>query len=104
MRSAIVGELPLKPTGGIECSGSLALAMILNLQSRVASRILLQVFHSTYKQEEDIYQVARKIAWEDWFNPDQTLRVDVTAQRSNLTSLNFVTLRIKDAICDRFRE
>lgn len=104
MRSATVGELPLKPTGGIECSGSLALAMILNLQSRVASRILLQVFHSTYKQEEDIYQVARKIAWEDWFNPDQTLRVDVTAQRSNLTSLNFVTLRIKDAICDRFRE
>jgi putative N6-adenine-specific DNA methylase len=32
------------------------------------------------------------------------MRVDLTAHRSPLTSLNFVTLRIKDAVCDRLRE
>jgi putative N6-adenine-specific DNA methylase len=33
----------------------------------------------------------------------QTIRVDVTAVKCPLKSLEFITLRIKDAICDRFR-
>ena len=40
----------------------------------------------------------------DWITPAQTLRVDVNAQRSPLTSLNFTALRIKDAVCDALRE
>jgi putative N6-adenine-specific DNA methylase len=46
----------------------------------------------------------RSLSWEDWFTPEQTMRVDLTAHRSPLTSLNFMTLRIKDAVCDRLRE
>jgi putative N6-adenine-specific DNA methylase len=38
-----------------------------------------------------------------WFTAEQTIRVDVTAVKSPLRSIDFVTLRIKDAICDRFR-
>jgi 23S rRNA G2445 N2-methylase RlmL len=34
---------------------------------------------------------------------EQTIRVDVTAVKSPLKSVDFVTLRIKDAVCDRFR-
>src|SRR5947209_13178431 len=34
----------------------------------------------------------------------RTLRVDVAATRSPLRSLEFATLRVKDAVCDRFRE
>lgn len=99
-----LGPLPVKPTGGFEVMGSLELALVLNLHSRIASRVLLQLQHVPYKKEEDIYNCAGKISWEDWFTPAQTLRVDVTAQKSNLNSINFITLRIKDAICDRFRE
>jgi putative N6-adenine-specific DNA methylase len=33
----------------------------------------------------------------------RSIRVDVNAVRSPLKSLDFVTLRIKDAVCDRFR-
>ncbi len=36
--------------------------------------------------------------------PRQTFKVDVTAQRSPLRSLNFAALRIKDALCDVMRE
>jgi len=103
-KSAQVGEMPVKPTGGLEVIGGLELAMAINLHSRIASRVLLQLIHGLYKKEEDIYTAANKISWEDWFTTDQTLRVDVTAQKSNLNSINFITLRIKDAICDRFRE
>ena len=103
-KSAEVGEMPVKPTGGLEVIGGLELAMAINLHSRIASRVLLQLMHGPYKKEEDIYTAANKISWEDWMTTDQTLRVDVTAQKSNLNSINFITLRIKDAICDRFRE
>jgi putative N6-adenine-specific DNA methylase len=41
--------------------------------------------------------------WTHLFSPDQTLRVYVTAQRSHLKSLEYITLKVKDAICDRFR-
>ncbi len=102
--SAQVGTLPLKPTGGLEVIGGMELAMAINLHSRIASRVLLQLMHGPYKKEEDIYTAANKISWEDWMTTEQTLRVDVTAQKSNLNSINFITLRIKDAICDRFRE
>jgi putative N6-adenine-specific DNA methylase len=57
-----------------------------------------------YRKEDDIYKAVRSLSWEDWFSPEQTMRVDLTAHRSPLTSLNFVTLRIKDAVCDRLRE
>ena len=103
-KSAQVAEMPVKPTGGLEVIGGLELAMAINLHSRIASRVLLQLMHGPYKKEEDIYTAANKISWEDWMTTDQTLRVDVTAQKSNLNSINFITLRIKDAICDRFRE
>ena len=103
-KSAQVGTLPVKPTGGLEVIGGMELAMAINLHSRIASRVLLQLMHGPYKKEEDIYAAANKISWEDWMTTEQTLRVDVTAQKSNLNSINFITLRIKDAICDRFRE
>ena len=102
--SAQLGQLPPKPSGGLEVSGGMELAMAINLYSRIASRVLIQLIHTPYKKEEDIYATANKISWEDWFTTEQTLRVDVTAQKSNLNSINFITLRIKDAICDRFRE
>jgi len=44
------------------------------------------------------------IDWTLHFEPRRTLRVDVAATRSPLTSLEFATLRTKDAVCDRFRD
>jgi putative N6-adenine-specific DNA methylase len=85
-------------------AGPMSVALAINLHSRIASRCLLQMTHVAYRKEDDIYKAVRSLSWEDWFNPDQTMRVDLTAHRSPLTSLNFVTLRIKDAVCDRLRE
>jgi putative N6-adenine-specific DNA methylase len=78
--------------------------MALNLHSRIASRVLLQMVQAPYRQEDDLYKLASGLAWEEWFTSKQTLRVDVTAHRSPLKSLNFATLKIKDAIVDRLRD
>jgi len=58
----------------------------------------------TYSNENDIYDLVLEQPWEDWFTNDHTIRVDITAIKSPLTSLEFTTLKIKDAVCDRFRD
>jgi putative N6-adenine-specific DNA methylase len=92
-----------KVPGGVHCSGTLQDAMLLNLHSRIASRVLLRIAQSSYGSEDDVFKLALSARWEDWFDTDCTIRVDVNAIKSPLKSLDFVTLRIKDAVCDRFR-
>jgi putative N6-adenine-specific DNA methylase len=89
--------------GGVRFAGDLALCYAANLESRVASRILWQVSHTPYRSERDIYETVQSLAWESWFSVDLPIRVDVSAIRAPVKSLEFVTLRIKDAVCDVFR-
>jgi putative N6-adenine-specific DNA methylase len=90
--------------GGVHCSGTLLAAYQMNLRSRIASRVLLRMAHGSYKNENDVYDLTLAQPWEDWFKVSHTLRVDVTAVKSPLRSLEFTTLKIKDAVCDRFRD
>jgi len=89
--------------GGVHFAGEWAACYAANLHSRIATRILWRVAHGRYAKEDDIYQLALATPWPQWFDAEQTIRVDVTAVKSPLRSLEFITLRIKDAICDRFR-
>jgi len=90
--------------GGVALAGDPHEVMVLNLESRLAQRVLIEVAEGAYRDERDLYELARAVAWSDWITPQQTLRVDSTAQRSPLRSLNFAALRIKDAVCDRMRD
>ncbi len=89
--------------GGVQFSGEFSLCYRANLESRMASRILWQVAKERYRDEGDIYRTAYALPWNDWFEPELTIRVDVTAIRCPLKSLNFITLKIKDAVCDKIR-
>lgn len=89
---------------GVAFGGTWRTAMVVNLHSRIASRVLLEVAQGHYQREEDIYQAALAVRWEDWFGPDLTLKVSTTAIRCPLKSIDFLTLRVKDAVCDRLRE
>jgi putative N6-adenine-specific DNA methylase len=89
--------------GGVAFEGKLDLAYAINLWSRLASRVLWQVGAGRYRDQQDIYDAALRLHWPQWFAVANTIRVNVTAIRSPLTSLDFITLKIKDAVCDRFR-
>ncbi len=89
---------------GVSVQASWRDVLLLNLHVRLAQRVLVRLRHDPYRSEDDIYAAAREVPWELWFGIKQTFKVDLTAQRSPLKSLNFAALRVKDALVDRFRE
>jgi 23S rRNA (guanine2445-N2)-methyltransferase len=101
---AELGASAIEPfDGGVAFSGDLALCYRVNLESRIASRVLWQILRGSYRSEDDVYRAANGISWRDWFGPELSIRVNVSAVGSPLRSLDFITLRIKDAVCDKFR-
>ena len=90
--------------GGVYVDGGIPEAMRLNLGSRLAQRVLWQVIDGPYHDEHDLYDLARQVRWTSWITPRNTLRVDTSAWRCPLQSLNFAALRIKDAVCDVMRD
>ncbi len=100
-----VGAEDLRSTaGGVFFSGDWAVCYRANLESRIATRILWHIVKGPYEKEEDIYRLAVRQLWPNHFAVSCTMRVVTTAIKSPLKSLDFVTLRVKDAVCDRFRE
>jgi len=90
--------------GGVAFRGDWESCYRANLWSRLASRILWQIGSFDYSNETDLYAGARAQDWPSRFALGRSLRVNVTAQNCPLKSLEFATLRIKDAVCDRFRD
>lgn len=111
LEEALAAELNELGLGGVEV-GNAGVAFTgewvdckrANLTSRIASRVLWRVGRGRYRNEDEIYRMAHALPWPRWFDVDRTIRVNVAAIRSPLRSLEFVTLRIKDAVCDKFRE
>ena len=102
--TGLMGEDLLTRRGGVMVRAAWRDAMRLNLYSRLAQRVLVQLSYTDYRTEQDLYRGAAAVAWEIWFTPRQSIKVEVTAQHSPLNSLNFAALKIKDAVCDRFRD
>ncbi len=90
--------------GGVSFTGDWKLCYRVNFWSRIASRVLWRITQFEYRNEEQLYREAKALDWPRYFGVERTLRVNVTAQKSPLKSLEFATLRIKDAVCDRFRD
>jgi putative N6-adenine-specific DNA methylase len=110
LESALVAELRQlgasfveEAAGGVQFQGDWSVCYRANLESRIASRILWRVANEFYASEADVYNITRTLRWNEWFKSSCTIRVNVAARRCPLRSLDFVTLKIKDAVCDKFR-
>lgn len=104
--SRITGQAPQalgRLRGGVALQAAWRDVLLLNLHSRLAQRVLVQLGHAEYRDEQDLYAMASGISWEAWFTPRNSFKIEITAQHSPLRSLNFATLRVKDAVADRFR-
>lgn len=102
---AALGAVRPQPVeAGVAFSGPFDLVYAANLRSRIASRILWRVARFPYASEDDIYAAAREVRWRDLFSVERTFKVETNAHRSPVKSLDFVTLRVKDAIADHFRD
>jgi putative N6-adenine-specific DNA methylase len=102
---AALGATACKPAeAGVAFEAPLEFMYAANLHSRIASRILWRLGQFPYRKEEDIYAGAKAMSWREHFLPERTFKIDTNAHRSPVRSLDFVTLRVKDAIADVFRE
>jgi putative N6-adenine-specific DNA methylase len=101
--TGLTGNDLMTGRGGVMVRASWREAMLLNLHCRLAQRVLVQLSQTMYRNENDLYNAASEVAWEIWFTTQQSFKIEVTAQHSPLTSLNFAALKIKDAVADRFR-
>lgn len=102
--TGLMGNDLLTVRAGVRVRTDWAGVLKLNLHSRLAQRVLIELAHGPYRDAEDLYALASRVTWEEWFTPRQSFRIELTAQHSPLQSLNFATLRIKDAVADRFRK
>lgn len=93
-----------KRNNGVAFCGDNAVMMRANLESRTASRILIQLAQGPYRSEQDVYKLALTIDWPRWFAVGKTIKVKTDGVGSALRSLDFISLKVKDAVCDRFRQ
>ena len=89
--------------GGIKFESTTEIMYRANLTSRIATRILCRVSNGNYKTEDDLYNAAVNVKWANLFDVSKGIKVSTTGVKCPLKSLDFMTLRIKDAICDQFR-
>ena len=102
--AALGAERAEASEAGVAFRGAFDLVYAANLHSRIASRILWQVARFPYANENDIYERAKDVRWQDFFSAERTFKIETNAHRSPVKSLDFVTLRVKDAIADHFRD
>ncbi|UDM16711.1 THUMP domain-containing protein [Vogesella sp. XCS3] len=101
---ALQGGTELQLTdGGVAFTGTQEVMMRVNLHSRTASRLLMQLAMGTFREERDIYTLAKGINWPELFDVGCTIKVK-TDGHARLKSIDYVSLIVKDAICDRFRD
>lgn len=74
-----------------------------NMLLRTALRVLVPVTEFHAISTDDIYLHALKLNWEDYFSVDKTFAIDFSGRSEVFTHLKFASLRLKDGICDRFR-
>jgi len=94
----------MQTDGGVSFTGTDELLYRVNLSSRIATRILVLIKEGFYKKEDDLYKAALFSDWDHWFTENQSIKVSTSAIYAPLKSLDFITLRIKDAVCDFFRK
>ncbi len=89
---------------GVRFTGSLEVAYRFCLWSRVGSRLLLPLADFPVSSEEDLYEGVRDVPWEDHFSCDSTIAVNASGKAGTVDHTHFASLKVKDAVVDRFRD
>lgn len=94
--------LQVNPTD-VVTEGQLYDCMRLNLQLRVAHRVLLIIDEFEARTADRLYQKARQIPWEEYLHVDGHFSIDSFVRNENITDFRFASLKLKDAVADRFQ-
>jgi len=75
-----------------------------NLWLRTAVRILIPIHRAQITDTDSLYEATRQVNWSSYMRVEQTIAVDAAVRDGEITHSQFASRRVKDAICDQFRE
>ncbi len=75
-----------------------------NLALRTALKILKPIYHFRAFNEQSLYKGIQGVDWSQYMSVHQAFVVDVTLHSDYFNHSQFVSLKVKDAIVDQFRE
>ena len=100
-----LGAASVEPgRGGVAFRGDNALLYRANLWLRTAVRVLRPVLEADVRSPDELYDAVRTVNWGEYLTPDHTLAVDCNVRDSAITHSQYASRRVKDAVCDQFRE
>lgn len=89
---------------GVTFYGGRSLMYRVNLASRLALRVLVPVISFEASDADTLYRKVKKFDWSVYLDNRMTFSIDPVVHSPHFTNSQFVALRVKDAIADRFRE
>lgn len=75
-----------------------------NLMLRTCLKVLVFMKEFSVENEIELYNEIKKIPWEDYLGLEDTFAIDSVVNSEKFRHANFIALKAKDAIADRFRE
>jgi 23S rRNA (guanine2445-N2)-methyltransferase / 23S rRNA (guanine2069-N7)-methyltransferase len=93
-----------KRYGGVEISAGIDTVYRICLQSRLANRVFCELAQARIENETQLYEAVYQVDWNAQFSVRDSIAVAATVSDSRLSHGQFVALKTKDAIVDRFRD
>jgi len=91
-------------TRGIRLRGDQKLLYSINYNCSTALRVLVPIKTYHASSDKELYEHAFEIPWEDYMLKGQTFAIDSVISYSSFQHSGYVSLKVKDAITDRFRD
>jgi putative N6-adenine-specific DNA methylase len=88
----------------VSLSGTWKDVYFLNLYSRCAISVLVEITRFAFRSEQDLYDASLSVKWSNWFHESQTFVVRGAIQTQKVRNTHYPFLLIKDGIVDHFRE
>lgn len=90
--------------GGVQFTGTLTAGYRACLESRLASRVLLEVARAPVGSDAGFYDFVRSVEWAQHLDSRGTLACEFTGNHAAFNNTHYAALRLKDGICDQLRE
>ena len=103
---AELGAREIKPAyRGMHVAADLTTLYRMNYEARTVVRVLAPLAGFNCHSDRYLYRRARRLDWSALMNPDRTFAVQaITADTPGLKNSNYAALKVKDALCDYFRD
>ena len=101
---SITGKNAVIQKRAVSIEGNMEDVYKINLWSRFSIDVLVHLHSFKASHENILYKYAHQIEWEKYMTKDQTFSISSIVHSRFFTHSQYVALKIKDALVDRFRK